>query len=188
MERDGLIVQEIFAILIFAAIVCWQNLVLKRRLTNALEGVRESKGFFINVINSFFFFYQTVRSTPIKSKLKRCQIKSKLKRSPIKSKLKRCPIRSKRKSCQIKSKLKRCPIKSKLKRFPIFCSKASHWSNSHSQTFFLPRLASINQESLKRKMWIYGKGKSRRAKKKGCAKYRLHRAPAWAPSLKCTQF
>ena len=160
MERDGLIVQEIFAILIFAAIVCWQNLVLKRRLTNALEGVRESKGFSINVINSFFF-YQIVRSTPIKSKLKRCQIKS---------------------------KLKRCPIKSKLKRFPIFCSKASHWSNSHSQTFFLPRLASINQESLKRKMWIYGKGKSRRAKKKACAKYRLHRAPAWAPSLKCTQF
>ena len=169
MERDGLIVQEIFAILIFAAIVCWQNLVLKRRLTNALEGVRESKEFSINVINSFLF-YQTVRSTPIKSKLKRCQIKSKLKRSPI------------------KSKLKRCPIKSKLKRFPIFCSKASHWSNSHSQTFFLPRLASINQESLKRKMWIYGKGKSRRAKKKACAKYRLHRAPAWAPSLKCTQF
>ena len=160
MERDGLIVQEIFAILIFAAIVCWQNLVLKRRLTNALEGVRESKGFSINVINSFFF-YQIVRSTPIKSKLKRCQIKS---------------------------KLKRCPIKSKLKRFPIFCSKASHWSNSHSQTFFLPRLASINQESLKRKMWIYGKGKSRRAKKKARAKYRLHRAPAWAPSLKCTQF
>ena len=169
MERDGLIVQEIFAILIFAAIVCWQNLVLKRRLTNALEGVRESKEFSINVINSFLF-YQTVRSTPIKSKLKRCQIKSKLKRSPI------------------KSKLKRCPIKSKLKRLPIFCSKASHWSNSHSQTFFLPRLASINQESLKRKMWIYGKGKSRRAKKKACAKYRLHRAPAWAPSLKCTQF
>ena len=169
MERDGLIVQEIFAILIFAAIVCWQNLVLKRRLTNALEGVRESKGFSINVINSFFF-YQIVRSTPIKSKLKRCQIKSKLKRSPI------------------KSKLKRCPIKSKLKRLPIFCSKASHWSNSHSQTFFLPRLASINQESLKRKMWIYGKGKSRRAKKKARAKYRLHRAPAWAPSLKCTQF
>ena len=160
MERDGLIVQEIFAILIFAAIVCWQNLVIKRRLTNALEGVRESKGFSINVINSFFF-YQIVRSTPIKSKLKRCQIKS---------------------------KLKRCPIKSKLKRFPIFCSKASHWSNSHSQTFFLPRLASINQESLKRKMWIYGKGKSRRAKKKARAKYRLHRAPAWAPSLKCTQF
>ena len=187
MERDGLIVQEIFAILIFAAIVCWQNLVIKRRLTNALEGVRESKGFSINVINSFFF-YQIVRSTPIKSKLKRCQIKSKLKRSPIKSKLKRCPIKSKLKSCRIKSKLKRCPIKSKLKRFPIFCSKASHWSNSHSQTFFLPRLASINQESLKRKMWIYGKGKSRRAKKKACAKYRLHRAPAWAPSLKCTQF
>ena len=169
MERDGLIVQEIFAILIFAAIVCWQNLVLKRRLTNALEGVRESKGFSINVINSFFF-YQIVRSTPIKSKLKRCKIKSNLRRSPI------------------KSKLKRCPVKSKLKRFPIFCSKASHWSNSHSQTFFLPRLASINQESLKRKMWIYGKGKSRRAKKKARAKYRLHRAPAWAPSLKCTQF
>ena len=187
MERDGLIVQEIFAILIFAAIVCWQNLVLKRRLTNALEGVRESKGFSINMKNSFFF-YQIVRSTPIKSKLKRCQVKSKLKRSPIKSKLKRCPIKSKLKSCQIKSKLKRCPIKSKLKRFPIFCSKASHWSNSHSQTFFLPRLASINQESLKRKMWIYGKGKSRRAKKKARAKYRLHRAPAWAPSLKCTQF
>ena len=56
MERDGLIVQEIFAILIFAAIVCWQNLVLKRRLTNAqaLEGVGESKEFSIDVIKSFF--------------------------------------------------------------------------------------------------------------------------------------
>ena len=145
----------------------------------------------------FFFLFQTVRSTPIKSKLNRCPIKynfkrspikSKLKRRPIKSKLQRCPIKSKLKSCPIKSKLKRCPVKSKLKRFPIFCSKASHWSNSHSQTFFLPRLASINQESLKRKMWIYGKGKSWRAKKKARAKYRLHRAPAWAPSLKCTQF